>query len=81
MQDINPLICWSMYCHNGDMILTETQFIDMLDRHIMVFKYADSGSLQSMVTKILNISLCFYQYIDVILVIMKLRNELNLNLA
>src|SRR6185312_15234860 len=28
------------------MILTETQFIDTLDRHIMVFEYADSGSLQ-----------------------------------
>ena len=29
-----------------DMTLTETQFIDMLNRHIMVFKYADSGSLR-----------------------------------
>ena len=28
------------------MILTETQLIDTLDRHIMVFEYADSGSLQ-----------------------------------
>ena len=38
--------CREIACHNCDMILTETQLIDTLDRHIMVFEYADSGSLQ-----------------------------------
>ena len=33
-------------CVIMDMTLTEAQFIDTLNRHIMVFKYADSGSLR-----------------------------------